>query len=161
MGLLDDAIREHLELKRRRGADPGEIAHQERAALEPSAPVLPDAHEAHAEADPDVMIEHHGEAAESLGQHASLTATVAEGEEPGLAEVAGPGQETAELDMRAVLAEGPHEEAHAAAAEPLAGPRAHAGTSAEDEAIDWEFPGHEAREHHPEPTPGQERLTFE
>ncbi|HMD56177.1 MAG TPA: hypothetical protein VKG82_01760 [Solirubrobacteraceae bacterium] len=38
MGLLDDAIREHLELKRRRGADPGEVAHQERAALEPVLP---------------------------------------------------------------------------------------------------------------------------
>jgi hypothetical protein len=35
MGLLDDAIREHLELKRRRGADPEEIARQEREALGP------------------------------------------------------------------------------------------------------------------------------
>ncbi len=26
MGLLDDAIREHLELKRRHGADPDEVA---------------------------------------------------------------------------------------------------------------------------------------
>ena len=33
MGLLDDAIREHLELKRRRGADPNEIARQEDEAL--------------------------------------------------------------------------------------------------------------------------------
>jgi hypothetical protein len=33
MGLLDDAIREHLELKRRRGADPGEISRQESDAL--------------------------------------------------------------------------------------------------------------------------------
>jgi hypothetical protein len=33
MGLLDDAIREHLELKRRRGADPGEVERQEREAL--------------------------------------------------------------------------------------------------------------------------------
>jgi hypothetical protein len=33
MGLLDDAIREHLELKRQRGADPAEVARQERAAL--------------------------------------------------------------------------------------------------------------------------------
>jgi len=33
MGLLDDAIREHLELKRRHGADPGEIERQEREAL--------------------------------------------------------------------------------------------------------------------------------
>ena len=33
MGLLDDAIREHLELKRARGADPDEVARQEDEAL--------------------------------------------------------------------------------------------------------------------------------
>jgi hypothetical protein len=37
MGLLDDAIREHLELKRRHGADPDEVSRQEREAL--GAPV--------------------------------------------------------------------------------------------------------------------------
>jgi hypothetical protein len=47
MGLLDDAIREHLELKRRRGADPGEVARQEDEALgdprnpEPAAAAAP------------------------------------------------------------------------------------------------------------------------
>jgi hypothetical protein len=35
MGLLDDAIREHLELKRSRGADPSEVARLEREALGP------------------------------------------------------------------------------------------------------------------------------
>lgn len=35
MGLLDDAIREHLDLKRRRGADPAEIEREEREALGP------------------------------------------------------------------------------------------------------------------------------
>jgi hypothetical protein len=35
MGLLDDAIREHLELKRRRGADPGEVAREQHEALDP------------------------------------------------------------------------------------------------------------------------------
>jgi hypothetical protein len=35
MGLLDDAIREHLELKRRRGADPSEVERLEREALGP------------------------------------------------------------------------------------------------------------------------------
>lgn len=35
MGLLDDAIRDHLELKRRRGADPAEIARLEQEALGP------------------------------------------------------------------------------------------------------------------------------
>jgi len=33
MGLLDDAIREHLDLKRRHGADPSEVARQEREAF--------------------------------------------------------------------------------------------------------------------------------
>ena len=35
MGSLDDAIREHLDLKRRRGADPTEIERAEREALGP------------------------------------------------------------------------------------------------------------------------------
>lgn len=35
MGLLDDAIKEHLDLKRRRGADPTEIERLEREALGP------------------------------------------------------------------------------------------------------------------------------
>src|SRR6201988_4978000 len=35
MGLLDDAIREHLDLKRRRGADPTEVERLEREALGP------------------------------------------------------------------------------------------------------------------------------
>jgi hypothetical protein len=35
MGLLDDAIREHLELKRQHGGDPSEIERQEREAFGP------------------------------------------------------------------------------------------------------------------------------
>ena len=35
MGLLDEAIREHLELKRRRGADPAEVAREQHEALDP------------------------------------------------------------------------------------------------------------------------------
>jgi len=35
MGLLDDAIREHLDLKRRRGADPAEVARLEQESLGP------------------------------------------------------------------------------------------------------------------------------
>ncbi len=45
MGLLDDAIKEHLELKRRRGADAGEISRLESEALGPvrrSAAGVPD-----------------------------------------------------------------------------------------------------------------------
>jgi hypothetical protein len=53
MGLLDDAIREHLDLKRRRGADPSEVARLEQEALGPvrrePAPAEPadEHHEAH------------------------------------------------------------------------------------------------------------------
>jgi hypothetical protein len=36
MGLLDDAIREHLELKRLRGANPSEVIHEEREAFGPA-----------------------------------------------------------------------------------------------------------------------------
>jgi hypothetical protein len=35
MGILDDAIREHLDLKRRRGADPADVERDERDALGP------------------------------------------------------------------------------------------------------------------------------
>jgi hypothetical protein len=35
MGLLDDAIREHLDLKRRRGADPAEVERAQQEALGP------------------------------------------------------------------------------------------------------------------------------
>ena len=41
--MLDDAIRDHLELKRRRGADPGEVAHLERRALGSDDDALADA----------------------------------------------------------------------------------------------------------------------
>ncbi len=35
MGILDEAIRQHLELKRSRGADPAEVTRQEQEALSP------------------------------------------------------------------------------------------------------------------------------
>jgi hypothetical protein len=53
MGLLDDAIREHLDLKRRRGADPAEVTRLEQEALGPvrrePAPAEPAAGEHHDE----------------------------------------------------------------------------------------------------------------
>jgi hypothetical protein len=65
VGELEDAIREHLELKRQRGADPAEVAREEHEALAPvtrSHPVVlappgdaaePDAREAdHADPGP-------------------------------------------------------------------------------------------------------------
>ena len=54
MGILDDAIREHLDLKRRRGADPAEIERAEREALGPvrRGPELTGDEPAAPEADP-------------------------------------------------------------------------------------------------------------
>jgi hypothetical protein len=62
MGLLDDAIREHLDLKRRRGADPSEIAKEEADALgpirrdaageEPIDDAVPAEHGSHADHEP-------------------------------------------------------------------------------------------------------------
>jgi len=46
MGLLDDAIREHLDLKRRHGASPAEVAREEQEAL---GPVRREASAPHAE----------------------------------------------------------------------------------------------------------------
>ena len=46
MGLLDDAIREHLELKRRHGADPTEVERQEQEALGPARRGAPPAEDA-------------------------------------------------------------------------------------------------------------------
>jgi len=48
MGILDEAIKEHLDLKRSRGADPAEVTRQEHEALgpvrrEPAADAVPDA----------------------------------------------------------------------------------------------------------------------
>jgi hypothetical protein len=52
MGLLDDAIREHLELKRQHGGDPSEIERQEHEAFGPGGrPVATSA----AEAPPEVV----------------------------------------------------------------------------------------------------------
>jgi hypothetical protein len=65
MGILDDAIREHLDLKRRRGADPTEIERAEREALGPvrrgpevggdDAPDAPEAPDADAALDPEAV----------------------------------------------------------------------------------------------------------
>jgi hypothetical protein len=113
MGLLDDAIREHMELKRLRGADPGEVARQERDAL---GPVV-------REHDPEEPALEHGEhedegpnpAQDDLGNavpvHGNGNGTHSDGDlsmdphperGPDFANV---GQETAELDMRTVLDE--------------------------------------------------------
>ncbi len=99
MGLLDEAIREHLELKRRRGADPGAVAREERQVL---APALgddngtPQGEVAHADDHPPAgeLVggePQNGDAPHHDGESAAGATSV--------------GQETAELDMQAVIDE--------------------------------------------------------
>jgi hypothetical protein len=104
MGLLDDAIREHMELKRLRGADPSEVARQERDAL---GPVLREedagsqAVESQAAQDGIPNLEKTAPAdVPHAGPDSSELPEPARG--PDFANV---GQETAELDMRTVLDE--------------------------------------------------------
>jgi hypothetical protein len=169
MGLLDDAIREHLELKRQRGADPGEVAREQREALDApvqeaptdgSAPIADEASAAplvdpvpapplDAATDGDVPDESDAQLA---GEATDTT-------------VAG---ETAELDMSSVLGE--DGEAHEPDGAPDAAPT-------QEDSLEWEMPGEttaadtgteepaeDVLEETPEflrDTPEQERLWFE
>ena len=139
MGLLDDAIREHLELKRRRGADPGEVAREQREALEAASgesagwdgePGSPD--EAFATGTGEVL------PAGAVPSQVHPPEAVEAHPDPGFSSV---GQETAELDMQAVLDE--DHEGPTASSEPVfAGPaRGIPRATAEDaDSLDWEMP---------------------
>jgi hypothetical protein len=145
MGLLDDAIREHLELKRLRGADPGEVAREQREVLDPIS--------RHGDAgmEGDVIIASET-AAEGLagapptdatldatGGMALLDGATAGDDPPGElqpapgVEFSNVGQETAELDMRTVL----EEERQGSA--PMPTPDAVGEPPAED-SLEWEVP---------------------
>lgn len=127
MGLLDDAIREHLELKRLRGADPGDVAREEDAALGPV--------HRRDEPEPEAPNEDHTETLrpdESLPQAASARPP----------SHSSAGQETVEINMEAELAgsdseyAAPSSSAHATpAAEP---PHEQASKG---ESLEWEMPG--------------------
>ena len=142
MGLLDDAIRDHLELKRLRGADPGEVAREQKEAL---APALADQDVA-IEDDPllvleDFVVEAHAAPPPVVGSEADPVAAA----EAAHAELQNSGQETAELDMQAVLDadQDPSTDAGAPGGPIIA----HAGggsPSAEDlgeDQLEWEIPG--------------------
>ncbi len=88
MGLLDDAIREHLEFKRLRGADPDALAREEQDALGP----------VHRGQEPQVEgPEEHSGGEDPAGERPI------EAFPPGSGNFVPTGQETAELDMRTVL----------------------------------------------------------
>jgi hypothetical protein len=149
MGLLDDAIREHMELKRLRGADPTVIAQQEHDAL---GPVLreEDAAPHASEGDPSERAD--PTPAESALPDEDSSEPQQPDHGPDFANV---GQETAELDMRTVL-----DEQHEAA--DRAGQIDSAGLAvAPDESGE---PVEDVLEETPDflrDTPEQERLWFE
>ena len=150
MGLLDDAIREHLELMRRRGADPGLVAREEKDAFGPIRGRESDAGDdrdgTHDKLDLDETSQG--------GQDRSGDHERAHGE--GFSSV---GQETAELDMRSVLDDEPAE-----GDAPVAGPAAvgpvgagsprggsGAGTDPTEGSLEWEVPKEERSEKVAEP----------
>ena len=141
MGLLEDAIREHLELKRLRGADPAEVAREQHEVLDTPASA-------------DAALAAAGEAAATVPEHEAaapaLQESVAAGEDPGdPATTAGAGAvhaggETAELDMEAVLAEHPLPTADTDS--PPEPPELAPG--ADEDSLEWEVP---ARSHDADP----------
>ncbi len=112
MGLLDDAIREHLELKRLRGADPGEVAREQREALDPVPRDRRHGEDDHVEETEVGAVAASEPDAEDLDGIEAVDAFDEDHEHgaPGLergADFSHLGQETAEFDMQAVLGEGP------------------------------------------------------
>jgi hypothetical protein len=119
MGVLDDAIREHLDLKRRRGADPAEIERAEQDALGPvrrerSAAALSEA-EPPSTALPEVPaasqeeFDFEVEADDPAGEHPTTLAPIPAGEEIPAAEedvspsgIAAPGYADPDFDEFAV-----------------------------------------------------------
>ena len=175
MGLLDDAIREHMELRRLRGADPSQVAREEQDVLgrvprrgDPKEPEVEvediDQSVAIAENQPGTDTENQrGIGTNVADQPGKATADQpAEGEDaqehpqPARgADFANVGQETAELDMRTVLDE-QHEAADRAGQIDSAGLGAAPG---EEPA-----PVEDVLEETPDflrDTPEQERLWFE
>jgi hypothetical protein len=139
MGLLDDAIREHLELKRLRGADPRLVARDEHEAL---GPVRSDESES---------------ANDDGGDPGDLAAEVAPlaKDEPAprsrpdqAQSFSNVGQETAELDMRTVLDGEPGHHIvppGPTAFRPVEGQPSTVNTHPEqgvaDDSLEWETPG--------------------
>jgi hypothetical protein len=157
MGLLDDAIRDHLELKRLRGADPGEVAREQKEALEPELGGPPAA----GEQGLATALEEHGaeDSGETLPVRATPAVTSTSSADPvsashpaqseSSADVA---EETAELDMSSVLEED-------AAGEGRSGEDRVAGDSVTDsrsldplneDQLQWEVPGDSSAGMHPD-----------
>jgi hypothetical protein len=136
MGLLDDAIREHLELKRLRGADPGLVSREESEAFGPTRG-----------GEPADTVDEIAPPEDLAGAAAPAAADDSEQSES----FSNVGQETAELDMRAVLNDASDRDAVSAGSDatgsgaaggPTSGPGQDQGTL--DDSLEWEMPGDDA-----------------
>jgi hypothetical protein len=171
MGLLDEAIREHLELKRRHGADPTDVARAEREALGPavreSVPGAAGGQVATAEAEaPEAVTELAPEPAEAESEPASEPApdVAPTAAEPPVEEPV-PEQATAVFDADEIFAE---EDAAALAPRPAEhedpdAPPPGAGSHPSDETA-AAGAGDDVLEETPEflqETPEHDRLWFE
>jgi hypothetical protein len=182
MGLLDDAIREHLELKRQRGADPGEVAREQREALDAPVqgtsaedrPLAADVASAAPLVDPPAPSQPDLDPGGDVVEESSSLQPSVQASDTAV------GGETAELDMSSVLCEDADAVAdHASSGGPADNPDAVAADPAltQEDSLEWEMPGEaptadaeaeetaeDVLEETPEflrDTPEQERLWFE
>ena len=128
MGLLDDAIREHLELKRLRGADPGLVSREEGEVFGPAQGKQSSDDDSEAAVPEDLSDE-----------------DVSPAHDPGQPEgFSNVGQETAELDMRTVLEDEGDASSSPGPAGSVAAPSS-SGASQEsgvtEDSLEWEMPG--------------------
>jgi hypothetical protein len=138
MGLLDDAIREHLELKRLRGADPGEVAREQKEALDPSFgdnedPNGKDLSSVEDEFDP---------VGNGVGTMGPIDASDATPQPARTMEAPAVSDETAEFDMQTVL--DVHQEMPDAPEVPAADgvtDGSHAIDPPDEKSLEWEMPG--------------------
>jgi hypothetical protein len=140
MGLLDDAIREHLELKRRSGADPSAVAREEREAL---APVVADASVDERLADPN------DELVALATEPVEVEPAQPAHRRKEIVDLSTIGQETAELDMQAVMEEDPDAADSASPVGPIVdvpSPPAYAGQLPAEDGPGWELPSEQDRE---------------
>lgn len=150
MGLLDEAIRDHLELKRRRGADPSIVAREEHEALSPP-PVGPEMPRYEA-----------GEGETAADSTPAPDGLEGPGYVPRFAGAA-PAQETAELDMALEMGEGPESKiGEEPGSDEGLEPALHPGDAPALGSFDAEgVPDEQAGVGLPEMIPGQERLSLE
>ncbi len=154
MGLLDEAIREHLDLKRRRGADPAEIQRAEREALGPvrrgPEPVASD------EVEPASGLPYDAHADEEWDEPFDERDFALEDEEDDLE---APDSPTGAVGPRPVLEPQEPEPARRPPAPPVRAPR----TESDDLLMDDELfaePRHSASDPPPHPAPSDETVEY-